>query len=99
MENTDFDTDKLIRFWIESSDEDYETMITLYDNKRLSWSMFLGHLMIEKLLKALYVKLKNDYPPYIHNLSNRINILSHSNCHFKLKFYFLLHIEAHSIFA
>ena len=40
MENTDFDTDKLIRFWIESSDEDYETMITLYDNKRLSWSMF-----------------------------------------------------------
>lgn len=66
MENPDFDTAKIILFWIESSDEDYETMITLYDNKRLSWSMFLGHLMIEKLLKALYVKLKNDYPPYIY---------------------------------
>jgi len=24
--------------------------------------------MIEKLLKALYVKTNNDYPPYIHNL-------------------------------
>jgi HEPN domain-containing protein len=24
--------------------------------------------MIEKLLKALYVKLNNEYPPYIHNL-------------------------------
>lgn len=57
MENTDFDSAKIIRFWIDSSDEDYETMITLYDNKRLSWSMFLGHLMIEKMLKALYVKL------------------------------------------
>ncbi|MFZ4726702.1 MAG: HEPN domain-containing protein [Paludibacter sp.] len=68
MENTGFDRDKVIQFWIESSDEDYETMITLYDNKRLSWSMFLGHLMIEKLLKALYVKLNNEYPPYIHNL-------------------------------
>jgi HEPN domain-containing protein len=68
MKNIDFDTDKIIQFWIESSDEDYETMITLYDNKRLSWSMFLGHLMIEKLLKALYVKLNNDNPPYIHNL-------------------------------
>ena len=30
--------------------------------------MFLGHLMIEKLLKALYTKLHSDYPPYIHNL-------------------------------
>ena len=24
--------------------------------------------MIEKLLKALYVKINNDYPPFIHNL-------------------------------
>lgn len=68
MENTNFDTAKIVQFWIESSDEDFETMITLYDNKRLSWSMFLGHLMIEKLLKALYTKIHNDYPPYIHNL-------------------------------
>ena len=68
MENIDFDTAKIIRYWIDSSDEDYETMITLYDNKRLSWSMFLGHLMIEKLLKALYVKINNEYPPYLHNL-------------------------------
>ena len=30
--------------------------------------MFIGHLMIEKLLKAYFVKAKSDYPPYIHNL-------------------------------
>jgi HEPN domain-containing protein len=68
MENAEIDTSKIIQFWIESSDEDYETMVTLYENKRLSWSMFLGHLLIEKLLKALYVKSTNDYPPHIHNL-------------------------------
>ncbi|MEI6555038.1 MAG: HEPN domain-containing protein [Paludibacter sp.] len=68
MDNTNFDTAKIIQFWIDSSDEDYETMITLYESKRFSWSMFLGHLMIEKLLKALYSSLHNDYPPYIHNL-------------------------------
>jgi HEPN domain-containing protein len=68
MENTDFETNKIIQFWIESSEEDYATMITLYENKRLSWSMFLGHLMIEKLLKALYVKKNNEYPPFTHNL-------------------------------
>jgi len=59
MENTNFDTAKIVQFWIESSDDDFETMITLYDNKRLSWSMFLGHLMIEKLLKALFTKIHN----------------------------------------
>lgn len=43
-------------------------MINLYENKRYSWSLFIGHLMIEKLLKSLYVKLNNEYPPFIHNL-------------------------------
>ena len=68
MESGDFDTDKMTKFWLDSSEEDFETMITLFENKRYSWSLFIGHLMIEKLLKSLYVKLKNDYPPYIHNL-------------------------------
>ena len=68
MESIEFDKDKIIQYWIYSSDEDYETMITLFENKRYSWSMFIGHLMIEKLLKALYVKYNNQYPPYIHNL-------------------------------
>ena len=68
MESRDFDTDKIIKYWLDSSEEDFETMITLFENKRYSWSLFIGHLMIEKLLKSLYVKLNNDYPPYIHNL-------------------------------
>jgi len=28
----------------------------------------MGHLVIEKLLKALYVKNKNEFPPLIHDL-------------------------------
>jgi HEPN domain-containing protein len=40
----------------------------MFDSKRYSWSLFAGHLMIEKLLKALFVKLNNQYPPFIHNL-------------------------------
>lgn len=68
MKNAGFDRDKIVQFWIDSSDEDYITMLTLYENKRYSWSLFLGHLMIEKLLKALYVKENNEFPPLIHNL-------------------------------
>ncbi len=68
MENKDFNKDKLIEYWIAGSDDDYETMIAMFDSKRFSWSLFIGHLMIEKLLKAYYVKVKSDYPPFIHNL-------------------------------
>lgn len=68
MENKEFNKDKLIEYWIAGSDDDFETMIAMYDSKRFSWSLFIGHLMIEKLLKAYYVKVKSDYPPFIHNL-------------------------------
>jgi len=68
MEQKDFGKDKLIKYWSESSDEDFDTMITLFENKKFNWALFVGHLMIEKLLKALFVKTNNDYPPFIHNL-------------------------------
>ncbi|MFP4024769.1 MAG: HEPN domain-containing protein [Thiohalospira sp.] len=68
MENKDFNKNKLIEYWITGSDDDYETMIAMFDSKRFSWALFIGHLMIEKLLKAYYVKVKSDYPPFIHNL-------------------------------
>lgn len=68
MDNKKIDTQKLIKYWIESSDDDYDIMLDMYNAKRYSWSLFIGHLMIEKLLKALYVNNKLGYPPYIHNL-------------------------------
>ena len=30
--------------------------------------MFIGHLVVEKLLKAYYVKTVSDNPPWIHQL-------------------------------
>ena len=68
MEQNEFDRDILIKYWTESSDDDFDTMIMLFENKKNSWALFVGHLLIEKLLKALYVQINNDYPPFIHNL-------------------------------
>ena len=68
MGNEDFNIDKIIKYWIDSSDDDFETMIAMFDSKHFSWSMFVGHLMIEKLLKALFVKTNHDFPPFMHNL-------------------------------
>ena len=60
----------LMKFWIDSADEDYDTMIYMKNGKKNSWSLFLGHLVIEKLLKALYAKNNPDNPiaPKTHNL-------------------------------
>ncbi len=60
----------MIKFWIEDSDDDLETMFAMYESKRYTWSLFIGHLMIEKLLKALFIKEKSVYPPFIHNILN-----------------------------
>lgn len=62
---------KIVSQWIESSDKDYKTMMDLYITKNNNWALFMGHLVLEKLLKALYVKNKNEFPPMIHDL--RIN--------------------------
>ena len=60
----------LMNYWIESSDKDYEVMKVLYENKKYSWCLFIGHLVIEKLLKGLYAKNNVESPtaPKIHNL-------------------------------
>ena len=68
MNNSNINIDQLIKYWIDGSEDDFETMIAMFDSKRYHWSLFIGHLMIEKLLKAYFVKIRSDYPPLIHNL-------------------------------
>ncbi len=68
MTKPGFDKDKLINHWIASSDEDFETMIILFESKKYVWALFVGHLMVEKLLKALFIKENGHHPPLIHNL-------------------------------
>ena len=43
----------LMNYWIESSDEDYNVMKVLYNNKKNSYCLFFGHLVIEKLLNII----------------------------------------------
>ena len=67
MDNS-FDKEHIVNYWIESAENDFKTMNDLYQTKNNSWALFMGHLVIEKLLKALYVKEKGEYPPMIHDL-------------------------------
>lgn len=60
----------IMDYWIESSDSDYETMMILFKNHRNNWSLFVGYLVIEKLLKAIYAKNNKStpYAPKSHDL-------------------------------
>jgi HEPN domain-containing protein len=56
------------KYWVASSDDDMETSIVLFKNKKYSQSMFFLHLSIEKMLKALFVRENNCEAPFGHNL-------------------------------
>jgi HEPN domain-containing protein len=59
---------EVIQFWVESSDKDFKTMRHLYDSEDYMWSLFMGHLVIEKLLKAYYILKVDENYPMLHNL-------------------------------
>jgi HEPN domain-containing protein len=68
VNNTSIDVEKIVKHWTESSDSDFNVMQALYRSKTYSWALFIGHIAIEKLLKAYYVKTKKTHAPFTHNL-------------------------------
>jgi HEPN domain-containing protein len=57
-----------IKFWRESSVDAFDTSDKLFESKKYNHSLFFVHLSLEKILKALYVQIKKDSPPPIHDL-------------------------------
>ena len=68
MENEKFDIEKIFNHWIATSDKDYKTMIHLFEVKDYHWSLFIGHIVIERLLKAMVVKITGEHAPFTHDL-------------------------------
>ncbi len=68
METKIPDVEKIIKYWKKSSDKDFKTMQNLYKSKDYHWALFIGHLVIEKLLKAIYVKKHEKHSIFIHDL-------------------------------
>lgn len=68
VENTNIDIEKIVNHWIDTSEEDFQTMLSLYDSKSYGWALFLGHISVEKLLKAVYVSKLKKHAPFLHNL-------------------------------
>jgi len=57
-----------IKYWLESANDDWKVAEHLFEKRDYPYSLFFGHLTIEKILKAIYVDKLNENPPYTHRL-------------------------------
>lgn len=57
-----------IDYWVNGADEAFQTAELLINQKRLLHGLFFCHLAIEKILKALFVKINQSIAPKTHNL-------------------------------
>ncbi len=60
--------DAKIKYWIDIAEYDLVTAEAMYATKRYLYVGFMCHQIIEKALKAYFVKSKNLDPPHTHNL-------------------------------
>jgi len=68
MKNDSINIEKIINHWISRSEQDFDTMIHLYNSQDYHWALFMGHLVIERLLKACVVKETKTHAPFTHDL-------------------------------
>jgi len=58
----------LIDYWVKCSQMDFEAALELFKSQKYPHCLFFAHLSVEKLLKAIYVNLKEEHSPITHNL-------------------------------
>ncbi len=59
---------KLVKYWQETAAYDYDTMKSLVKSRRYASSLFFGHIVLEKILKALVVNETKKHAEYTHDL-------------------------------
>ena len=58
----------IVDYWASEANESLQVAKHLFEKKDYSYSLFFGHLAIEKLLKSIYVKTKDENVPRTHHL-------------------------------
>ena len=66
---------KQIEYWQTGAEEEMLNAQVMIENKRYLAGLFFCHLSIEKILKALVVKITEDHPPRTHDLE-RLSVIA-----------------------
>lgn len=75
-----------IKYWVTVSENDIPVMEHLFESGDYSYSLFIGHLVLEKILKAHFVKNSEESPPRTHDLFKLANQSSLEFSEEQLKF-------------
>lgn len=68
MKKFTFDVKKTVSYWVEGGEYDLGVATAMLKAKKYPYALFIGHLALEKLLKALVVKKKRAHAPFSHSL-------------------------------
>jgi len=68
MTEKGLDLENIKFYWISEAEDSLKVADHLFDTKDYSYALFFGHLALEKMLKALYVKNQREHAPPIHSL-------------------------------
>lgn len=68
MSGKNFDIGQIVHYWTEEAEEALAVAGHLHEKGDYSYSLFFGHLAVEKMLKAVYVHRNQEHAPPIHNL-------------------------------
>ena len=60
--------EEVIKYWLTSAEDDQRVAEHLFEKGDYAYTLFFGHLYLEKLLKAIVVKISDTQAPAIHNL-------------------------------
>jgi HEPN domain-containing protein len=72
----DFDIKKTIQYWLEGADYDFGVADAMFQTGKYPYALFMGHLAVEKLLKAIVVRRTKEHSPYTHSIPILANKLS-----------------------
>jgi HEPN domain-containing protein len=63
-----FDIKKTIQYWTEGAVYDLDVAEAMFEKEKYPYALFMGHLALEKLLKALVVRATENHAPHTHSL-------------------------------
>lgn len=62
-------TKQNIKYWVDGATHDYDIYLSLKKNKKHTGALFFGHIVLEKMLKAIVISITEEYAPRIHDLA------------------------------
>lgn len=63
-----FEVKKTVQYWLEGAEYDLSVAEAMYEKGKYPYALFMEHLALEKLLKALVVSATSNHAPYTHSL-------------------------------